>query len=415
MPLATGTGGLTFLAAQTAVPLIGPVDLDRAGGEALIVITRYEIARAVLADQRWRRQPASAHNPIGPASAMSVTNMNAPRHGVIRSLIGPMFSRRGISSLQNRAQQQAHWLCDRLLRAGPPADLVAQFCAPFTFSVQCDLLGIPQSARNGIREASRRRSEQPDATARESYDAETLLHGEVTAVLDWLQRHGGDGIYPHLIDLHHRGRLNAQELGGLAASLLFDGHILTSSQIANIVAVLLCHPARHAVAGVDGLSPAGREELLRWCPAITLGMARTAAAAMKLGDAVVNEGQRAVVAFGMVNRDPSAFDRPGVLDFSRQPNRHLTFGYGSHYCLGAHLARLELETTVSVLLSRLPGLRLAVDERDLSWSASRTIRKLTALPVTWYRGASREGEPAPATGIRSARARQGMCRSADPW
>ena len=319
---------------------------------------------------------------------MSVTNMDAPRHGAVRSLIGPMFSLRAVSGLRERARQTAQWLCDELLHAGPPADLASQFCGPFTFSVHCDLLGIPEHARSAVREASLRRSGQPDATAQETYDAETALHSEVAGVLGRLQRYGGYGIYAQLINLHQAGLVDARDLQGLASSLLFDGHILASSQIANIIATLLCYPADRAAIGPRGLSPAAREEFLRWSPAITFGMPRRAVAATTLGDIVVPEGQTAVVAFGMVNRDPAVFDHPSIFDLGRHPNRHLAFGYGAHYCLGAHLARLQLDVAVEVLLSRLPEVRLAVDERDLAWSASHTIRKLSALPVTWNREAS---------------------------
>lgn len=403
MPISAGAGGRAYLSAETPTALTGPVDFSATGSEAPIVITRHQVARTVLKDRCWCRQPLAAHGLVGPASAMSVTNMDAPLHGAIRNLIGPMFSRRAVSSLRERARQTAHWLCDQLLRAGPPADLASQFCGPFTFSVHCDLLGIPEHARSAVREASLRRSGQPDATPQETYDAETVLHSEVTAVLGYLQRYGGYGIYDQLIKLHRAGLIGARELRGVASSLLFDGHILTSSQIANTVATLLCYPAGPAAIGPHGLSPAAREELLRWSPAITLGMPRRALATATLGGAAVPEGQTAVVAFGMVNRDPAVFDHPAVLDLGRCPNRHLAFGYGPHYCLGAHLARLQLDIAVGVLFSRLPGLRLAADEHDLAWSASHTVRKLCALPVTWNGGASpgsaslRPAQPSPGT------------------
>lgn len=388
MPISAGAGGRAYLSAETPTALTGPVDFSATGSEAPIVITRHQIARTMLNDRRWCRQPLAVPDPIGPASVMSVTNMDAPRHGAVRSLIGPMFSLRAVSDLRERARQTAQWLCDALLQAGPPADLASQFCGPFTFSVHCDLLGIPENARSAVREASLRRSGQPDATAQETYDAETALHSEVAAVLGRLQRYGGYGIYAQLIKLHQAGLIDARDLQGLASSLLFDGHILASSQIANTIATLLCYPADRAAIGPRGLSPAAREEFLRWSPAITLGMPRRAVAATTLGDIVVPEGQTAVVAFGMVNRDPAVFDHPSIFDLGRRSGRHLTFGYGAHYCLGAHLARLQLDVAVGVLLSRLPGVRLAVDERDLAWSASHTIRKLSALPVTWNSEAS---------------------------
>lgn len=393
MPIITGAGGLAFLSATAPAALTGPVhlgdtvNLSDASGEAPIIVTRHQTARALLRDQRWSRRPPAARGPVGPASVMSVTSMDGRRHAAVRGLIAPLFSRRAVSGLHEQARRRAHQLCDQLLGAGPPADLAARFCGPFTFSVQCDLLGVPEHARGSLREASLRRSGLPDASAQEIYDAETALHGEVSAVLRHLSGRAGRGGFSQLIALHQAGILDDRELRGLASSLLFDGHLLTSSQIASTVAALLCCPAaRSGAVGPHGLAPAAREEILRWSPAITLGMPRWASAAVRLGDIAVREGQAAVVAFGVVNRDPAIFGHPEILDVRREARRHLAFGYGVHYCLGAQLARLQLDVAVSVLLARLPGLRLAVDQRDLTWSASQTIRGLRALPVTWARG-----------------------------
>lgn len=180
--------------------------------------------------------------------------------------------------------------------------------------------------------------------------------------------------------------LNASEQTGLASSMLFDGHILASSQITNAIATVLCHPAAPALITTgQRVEPAALEKLLRWSPAITLGMPRTACTWLNIGTKTVKPGQMAVVAFGLVNRDPTVFDQPNVLDLRREPNRHLAFGYGTHYCLGAYLARLELDVAVNTLLARLPTLSLCVDEQDLAWSASHTIRGLLSLPVKWER------------------------------
>lgn len=399
MPINFGVGGRRFLQGTTAIALSGPGVSSPAGVETPpLVVTRYELARTVSKDPRWRRQPATGTTLIGPASSMSITEMDPPRHTSIRGLLARLFSRSRVRALESRARQRAGELCDRLLDAGPPADLIEKFCEPFTFAVQCDLLGVPEHARRDLREVALRRSGRTDATPREVYDAEIALHAQVAAILGELEHSGGEGAYIELIRSHRDGVFDAHEMTGLASSLLFDGHLLSGAQIANIVATLLCYS--HIRAGAlhrDGLAPTAREELLRWSPAITLGMPRRASECLPLAGAVVAEGQTVVVAFGCTNRDPTVFDRPTSVDLTREPNKHLTFGYGTHYCLGAHLARLEIDVAISELFSRLPRLSLAVDERQLVWSASHTIRRLLSLPVIWRpQRASHRERPEPA-------------------
>ncbi|MGH8165231.1 MAG: cytochrome P450, partial [Rhodanobacteraceae bacterium] len=227
-------------------------------------------------------------------------------------------------------------------------------------------------------------SGRSDATAQEIYDAEVALQAEVTGALQRNRVRGGDGVFASLIEMYDSAVLNASEQTGLASSLLFDGHILASSQIANAIATLLCHPGTPPLITTSRrVERAGLEELLRWSPAITLGMPRTAGTSLSIGKETVKPGQTAVVAFGLVNRYPVVFAQPDVLDMTRDPNRHLAFGYGIHYCLGAYLARLELDVALNTLLARLPKLTLCADEQDLAWSASHTIRRLLSLPVKW--------------------------------
>jgi cytochrome P450 len=105
--------------------------------------------------------------------------------------------------------------------------------------------------------------------------------------------------------------------------------------------------------------------------------------------AVWSAGEPVLAASGAAGRDQSVFDRPGELDITRQPNPHLAFGYGPHFCPGAQLARMELQVSLQTFLSRLPGLRIAVPESDLSWQVGTVMRGLTAFPVSWDAGPRR--------------------------
>jgi cytochrome P450 len=113
------------------------------------------------------------------------------------------------------------------------------------------------------------------------------------------------------------------------------------------------------------------------------GFARIAKEDIQVGDQLVRQGEAVVVAFGAANRDGSVFERPDEIDFARAQNPHIAFGHGAHHCLGAPLARLELQLAIGTLVRRLPGLRLAVPADDVAWRADRLVRGVQALPVAW--------------------------------
>ncbi len=110
---------------------------------------------------------------------------------------------------------------------------------------------------------------------------------------------------------------------------------------------------------------------------------RIATADVKLGAVVVRAGEPVLCSRSSANRDERVFPSAGELDFTRDPNPHVAFGYGPHYCLGAQLARMELQVALGTILSRLPGLHIAVPENKLTWQAGIMMRGLAAFPVAW--------------------------------
>jgi cytochrome P450 len=386
-------GGSRFLDAGNSVALTGPsIEPEAAApqsavlpgqGSGVLLVTDYEHARRFLLDPTWSRAAATGHEPIGPASAMSITELDPPRHTEVRGMIGRAYSARAVERLRPHIRRRAADLINDMARAGPPADLVADFAAPFAFAVQCDVLGVPVHARQALNTASLARSARPGISAHEKYEAELALFDIVTDTLRHIRLHCGGGIFAELLAGPRQPRLSPTELTGLASSLFFDGHLLAAAQITNAVLSWLLHPAQLHVAIDDpGALTDATEELLRWCPSITLGMPRRAQAPCHFGDHRVPPGQIAALAVGLVNRDPAVFDEPHRLDVSRR-GRHLSFGLGTHHCLGAHLVRIALHTALQILSRTLPGLTLAVDEQQLEWSASHTIRRLHRLPLTW--------------------------------
>lgn len=390
MWLVTGAGGRAFMDADDPLMLTGPVESAARpmtaalqDGRKVSIITGYQSSREFLTDPRHSRA-AVRRTPAGPASAMAVIELDPPRHTFIRGTLNRMFSYRAIRELEERVKLRATRLAEVVARSGPPADLVSTFCLPFAFGVQCDLLGVPDYARADIQRLSVARSGRPGLTAAEIYDAEIALHRAVSDATDHIHREGGRGIYAEFVAMTRRKELTEAELTGLASSLFFDGPLLASAQIANAVLGLLIYPQqRQLLARNPAHLSDAVEELLRWCPSITLGPPRVAWKSFDAGDAVIKPGELATVAFGLVNRDGLQFTEPDRLDISRSPNYHLVFGRGIHHCLGAHVMRLELQVALSVLLLTLPDISLAEDETSLEWMASHSIRWLPRLPVMW--------------------------------
>ncbi|UQA97698.1 cytochrome P450 [Streptomyces halobius] len=310
---------------------------------------------------------------------MSPAEANPPRHTRTRALLNGAFAARAVRLRRPRLEARARALAASLRTAGRPCNVIAQFCTPFAFAVHCDMLGTPERLRPELFRWSLARSGDPDAGPYEIYRAEMRLHRVVVEMLDELRHRPRAGVLAHLLRVRAQGFLSEGELTGLAASLFFDGAHLVSAQLASALLCLLVHPEQLARlrAEPEALLAPAVEEVLRYSPAIALGMTRVPAAPW------AGPATAATVAFMPVNRDPSVFEAPERFDITRRPNRHLTFGRGIHHCLGAELARQELLVGLGTLLRELPGLRLAVDESRLRWAASPAIRGLITLPLAW--------------------------------
>ncbi|MEU6868621.1 cytochrome P450 [Streptomyces sp. NPDC046876] len=367
MPGVWGRGGCAFVCAARREILTGPPGGDRR------LITGFEESRRFLVDPR-RSRASVRQVPSGPASAMSVTDMDPPQHTRLRRLLSGAFSASAVERRLPGIERRAHTLIEGMRAAGPARDVQAEFCIPFAYAVHCDLLGVPENARSTLYGWSCARSTAADVDGAALYRAELGLYEAVGELLD-----RGDlqsGLLRDLLAVHRRGHLPAGEVTGLAASLFFDGHVLAASQLANALLCLFTHPRWiPRLLAEPALWGPVLEETLRFSPAITIGMTR-----------IDTTGRRAAVAFGLANRDPQAFENPDQFEPTRTgPHHHLSFGRGPHHCLGAALMRAELHTALPALLTRLPGLRPAVEDRTLRWTSTTTMRGLRALPLTWDR------------------------------
>ncbi len=374
MPVRRGSGGRAFLAREE---LAGPARLPDGPGPVPRLIGGYEESRRMLTAPAWSRAGAVHRVPVGPATAMSVTDMDPPHHTRVRALLNGSFSARAVRAHRPGLEQRARDLVARMREAGGAGDVLEAFCRPFAFAAHCDVLGVPEAVRPALRHWSVART--AGAGAAVTHRAELRLHDLVRPVLD----RPGPGLLGALADACAAGRLTRRELTGLSASLFFDGHVLAAAQLANALLCLVLVPSRldrlreHTPALVGPVV----EEALRCHPAITLSMVRTATTGPAVSAAAV---------IPLANRDPRVFADPDRFDPDRfevgpgrSPRRHLSFGRGPHHCPGAELTRLQLRIGLAALVHGLPGLRLAVDEATLTWSVSPAVRTLDALPVRW--------------------------------
>ncbi|WP_146073792.1 cytochrome P450 [Amycolatopsis sp. CA-126428] len=390
--VARGSGGADFVHGRQRRQLIGPAGVDGAGpvervpgpGGVEWLVTGYHEAREVLRDDRFGRAAHSASLPLrGPAVRMSVTELDRPAHTRIRGLIGGAFSARRVEQLRPRVEELADELLRDVVGRRPGADLLTAFCGPLTFAAHCELLGVPPHRRERIRRCAVERLGTPSACPAETHRAELRLHDEVSALLTGSEP-PATGLLAELLAEHRRGILGEEELTGLGASLFFDGFTLAATQIANVVLYLLTGPGRFARLRDDqGALDGVVEESLRYSPSAPMSMTRVALEDVVIGGRRIHAGDRVTAALALANRDDARFERPCRFDADRHGNRHLAFGFGTHHCVGAHLARVEIRAALGALLRQAPNLRLEVDERDIAWFASATIRGPVGLPVRW--------------------------------
>lgn len=206
----------------------------------------------------------------------------------------------------------------------------------------------------------------------------------------------GDDLISGLIRASDHGEhLTENEAAAMAFILLFAGFETTVNLIGNGVHTLLNHPAERArlqralAAGDRELPATGIEELLRYDGPVELATWRFATEPLTIGGQRVAAGDPVLVVLAAADRDPGRFAGPDILDLSRSDNQHLGYGHGIHYCLGAPLARLEGQTALATLLTRLPDLRLAGESSDLRWRGGLIMRGLRTLPVQFTPGARR--------------------------
>jgi cytochrome P450 PksS len=357
-------------------------------------ITRYEDCIAALKDARLGKEfrkklPPDMVARFGdpePVYEMMNRNMlfvDPPDHTRLRGLVHKAFTPRMIDNLRPRIQQIADDLLDSFGSTGE-TDLISAFAYPLPITVIAELLGIPISDQDKFREWTR------ILLFGSSMDDINLTALEFTMyfheMFDQRRANPKDDLISGLVAVEENGaKLDGMELMSMVFLLLVAGHETTVNLIGNGTLALIQHRDQFdRLRAEPGLIKTAVEEMLRYNGPIEVATERWAFEDVEIGGKHVAQGDLVMVALAGANRDPLMFPNPDTFDIAREDAyKHIGFGNGIHYCLGAPLARLEGAIAINALVQRFPQLDLAVPVESLEWSESLLLHGMRAMPVRY--------------------------------
>jgi cytochrome P450 len=309
---------------------------------------------------------------------------NPPDHTRLRGLVSKAFTARAVEGLRGRVREIVEEQLSAVRESGR-MDLIADLAYPLPAMVIAEMLGVPAKDRSRFRSWSRDLAPTidpmilPDQLERAAV-AVAQFSDYLAHLVTARRAEPRADLLSAMIAAEEQGdKLSLDELVANAMLLLNAGHETTTNLIGNGTLALLRNPGELARLRSDpALLPSAVEELLRYDSPVQM-TGRTARTERKIGGATIEPGQQVVVLIGSANHDPERFAEPDRLDVRRGDDDHLSFGGGSHYCLGASLARLEGQIAIGAIVSELPKLRLATAEPE--WRETLTLRGLKSLPV----------------------------------
>jgi cytochrome P450 PksS len=364
--------------------------------ETAWLITRYDEVAMVLKDERFvkdtknalsRDQEANLHwfRKMFTALRTNMLSKDPPDHTRLRGLV-KAFSPRLVEQLQGRIEVLTNDLLDKVQRRGH-MDLIRDFALPLPATVIAELLGVPVKDRHAFH-----RGTNAVISAAASTWAMMIAIPRVWSLIRYIRKlvkkrraDPRDDLVSVLAQAEEAGdTLSEDELMSMVFLLLAAGHETTVNLIGNGTLALLEHPDQMDRLRRDpALIKLAVEEFLRYTSPVEIATERYAREDVTICDVTIPRGAMVYAVIGSANRDERQFADPDTLDITREPNKHLAFGLGPHFCIGAPLARLEGQIAINTLLKRMPDLRLAVAPEDLRWRRGLLLRGLESLPVAF--------------------------------
>ncbi|HCT76360.1 MAG TPA: cytochrome P450 [Micromonosporaceae bacterium] len=362
-------------------------------GRPAWLATRYEDVRMVLGDPRFSRAQAVGKGdepsliPFGPGPD-TIVAMDPPEHTRLRRVVAKAFTMRRIDSLRPWVQKIVDDLLDDIEKNGSPIDLVESFARPQPGMTIFELMGIPYEDRPKVQKWTDIALSTLSAgyTREEVLEASTNIRTYLAHQIDIRRNDPKDDLLGVLVSARdEEDRLTEQEMVNLGVAVVVTGNETTADQITNFTYLLLTHPQHlQELRDNPGLVPQAVEEMLRYTPLLAgTSFPRVATEDVVLGNVLVKAGDAVLPSMMSANRDESVFPNPDSLDFHREDNPHLGTGHGVHRCLGAQLAKMELEIAISSLLKRFPKLRLATSEEEVVFRKGTLQRAPQELLIAW--------------------------------
>nr|WP_042195884.1 cytochrome P450 [Kibdelosporangium sp. MJ126-NF4]CEL22286.1 putative cytochrome P450 hydroxylase [Kibdelosporangium sp. MJ126-NF4]CTQ93068.1 putative cytochrome P450 hydroxylase [Kibdelosporangium sp. MJ126-NF4] len=391
---ATSTG-IPRLPIDRVTPLDPPAELHERGplsrltfadGTVGWLVTTHQLARAVLADQRFSVRPETRKSPVRaelsaePAKPGMFILQDPPDHTHYRRLLTGQFTVRRMNQLIPRIQEIADNHVEAMRKHGPPVDLVQAYALPIPSLVICEILGVPYADRGMFQDNSHKMLD----LSRTSEEIKAAIENVESFLLDLvrsMRRAPGDDMLGGLIA---ESGLSDEEIATMGFLLLIAGHETTANMLGLGTFTLLTNPEQLRLLRADpSLVDNAVEELLRYLTILHFGTTRTAAEDVELGGQLIKAGEPVSISLPAANRDPMRFVDPDRLALNGTPTGHVAFGHGIHQCLGQQLARIEMRIGFATLLREFPTLRLATASQDVRLRDQMAIFGVHELPVAW--------------------------------
>ena len=360
------------------------------------LVTRYEDVLMVLRDERFVKDRLSATTPEqraempripglvkmldGGMQDRNMLDLDGHDHMRLRGLVHKAFTPRLVERLRVRIQS----LCNDLLTATRPRgsiELVRGYALPLPVTIIAEMLGVPPKDQRKFRSWSNSLASGSNMLA--ALPPMWFLMRYLRVLFEQRRASPQDDLVSALVQAEEAGdTLSEEELLSVVFMLIIAGHETTVNLIASGTLALLQHPDQlELLRRNPALIKPAIEELLRYTSPVDIATERYAREDVVISGVTIPRGEIVMGMLGSANRDEQQFVDPDTLDITREPNRHLTFGQGAHFCMGAPLARLEAQIAVATLLQRMPNLRLARSPESLRWRKGMFLRGLERLPL----------------------------------
>jgi cytochrome P450 len=360
------------------------------------LITRYDDVLNILKDERFAKDRRNAMTPeqlkklpwIPPMFKPLERNMldlDSPDHTRLRALVHKAFTPRLIEQMRDQVQALTNELLDRA-EPGGVMDLIADFALPLPLTMIGRILGVPAADNHKFHRWTKTLiSEGTNGNLFVLIPSVMSFMGYLKKLIKERRAHPKDDLVTALIQAKDGSdQLSEDEILAMIFLLLIAGHETTVNLIGSGTLALLQHPDQVAKLRSDPvLIKTAIEELVRFVCPVEMATERYAREDITIGETTIPRGELVMAVIGSANRDANHFDNPDSLDITRKNNKHLAFGHGPHFCLGASLARLEGQIAISTLVQRVPNLRLSIPPDQLRWRGTFVLRGLEALPVSF--------------------------------